>query len=148
MSRLMTKPTKWHVCPAKIQISLGIRPVWSESLLSAWRKLGSLATHCVPNEGSDQTGWMPRLIWVFAGRTYHFVGFVMWRLKWTRIEESTRHKRVKYNVTGWSMVSDASGLILESGSCHSQTLSWQNQQNHLCGQRRLRSAWGSAVAQW
>ena len=25
----MTKPTKWQVCPAKIQISLGIRPVWS-----------------------------------------------------------------------------------------------------------------------
>ena len=31
------------VRPAKTQISLGIRPVWSESSLSAWRKLGSLA---------------------------------------------------------------------------------------------------------
>ena len=30
LSRLMTKPTKWHVRPAKTQISLGIRPVWSE----------------------------------------------------------------------------------------------------------------------
>ena len=29
MSHLMTKPKKWHVCPAKTQISLGIRPVWS-----------------------------------------------------------------------------------------------------------------------
>ena len=57
------------VCPAKTQISLGIRPVWSESLLSAWRKLGSLATQWVHCEDSDQTGWMPRLIWVFAGRT-------------------------------------------------------------------------------
>ena len=28
-SRLMTKPTKWHVRPVKTQISLGIRPVWS-----------------------------------------------------------------------------------------------------------------------
>ena len=27
MSRLMTKSTKWHVRPAKPQISLGIRPV-------------------------------------------------------------------------------------------------------------------------
>ena len=27
MSRLMTKPTKWHVHPAKTQIGLGIRPV-------------------------------------------------------------------------------------------------------------------------
>ena len=38
-------PTKWHVRPLKTQISLGIRPVWAESSLSAWRKLGSLATH-------------------------------------------------------------------------------------------------------
>ena len=45
MSRDMTKPRKWLVRPAEIQISLGIRPVWSESSLSAWRKLGSLATH-------------------------------------------------------------------------------------------------------
>ena len=35
MSRLVTKPTKWHVRPAKTQISLGIRPVRSESSLSA-----------------------------------------------------------------------------------------------------------------
>ena len=31
------------------------RPVWSESLLSAWRKLGSLATHWAHSEDSDQT---------------------------------------------------------------------------------------------
>ena len=76
----MTKLTKWHVRPAKTQISLGIRPVWSESSLSAWRKLGSLATHWAHSEDSDQTGRMPRLIWVFAGRTVNFVGFVMRRL--------------------------------------------------------------------
>ena len=64
-----TVPTKWFVHPAKTQISLGIGPVWSESSLSAWRKLGSLATHWVHNEDSDQTGRMPRLIRVFAGRT-------------------------------------------------------------------------------
>ena len=29
MSRRMTKPTKWHVCPARTRISLGIHPVWS-----------------------------------------------------------------------------------------------------------------------
>ena len=27
LSRIVTKPTKWHVRPAKTQISLGIRPV-------------------------------------------------------------------------------------------------------------------------
>ena len=57
------------VRPAKTQISLGIRPVWSEPTLSAWRTLGSLATHWAHSEDSDQTGRMPRLIWVFAGRT-------------------------------------------------------------------------------
>ena len=69
MSRLMTKPTKWHVRPAKTQIRLGINPVWSESSLSARRKLGSLATHWAHSKSSDQTGRMPRLIWVFAGLT-------------------------------------------------------------------------------
>ena len=57
------------VRPAKTQISLGIRPVWSESSLSAWRKLASLATHWAHSEDSDQTGRIPRLICVFAGRT-------------------------------------------------------------------------------
>ena len=75
----MTKPTKWHVHPAKTQISLGICPVWSESSLCARRKLGSLATHWAHSEDSDQTGRMPRLIWVFTGRKD--VGFVMRRLK-------------------------------------------------------------------
>ena len=63
------KTNKVSVHPAKTQISLGISPVWSESSLSAWRKLGLLATHWAHSEDSDQTGRMPRLIWVFAGRT-------------------------------------------------------------------------------
>ena len=73
----MTKPRKWPVCPAKTPITLGSCPVWSESLLLACRKLGSLATHWAYSEDSDQTGWMPRLIWVIAGHTGHFVGFIM-----------------------------------------------------------------------
>ena len=61
--------------PAKTQFSLGICPVWSESSLSAWRKLGSLATHWAHSEDSDQTGQMPRLIWVFAWRTITLLVF-------------------------------------------------------------------------
>ena len=69
------------VHPAMTQISLGICPVWSESSLSAWRKIGSSATHWAHCEDSDQTWQMPRLIWVFAGCTCNFVGFVMpWHL--------------------------------------------------------------------
>ena len=40
-----------------------------QSSLSAWWKPGPLATHWVHSEDSDQTGKMPRLTWVFAGRT-------------------------------------------------------------------------------
>ena len=68
MSRDMTKPTKW-LCAQRRQISLGVHPVWSESSLTTWWKLGPLATHWAHCEDSDQTGRMPRLIWVFAGRT-------------------------------------------------------------------------------
>ena len=60
------KTNKVSVRPAKTQISLGIRPDWSESSLSAWRKL---ATHWAHSEDSDQTGRVPRLIWVLAGHT-------------------------------------------------------------------------------
>ena len=38
-------------------------------MLSAWRKHGSLAIHWARSKDSAQTGRMPRLIWVFAGRT-------------------------------------------------------------------------------
>ena len=57
------------VRPAKTQISLGIRPVWSESSLCAqWVAKDPSFLHA-DSEDSDQTGRMPRLIWVFAGRT-------------------------------------------------------------------------------
>ena len=50
MSCLMTKPTKWHMCPANTQISLG-------------------------RKDSDRNGRMPRQIWVFtlAGRICHLL---------------------------------------------------------------------------
>ena len=61
LSRDMTKPTKWLCAQRKLR---------SESLLSAWRNLGSIATHWVHSEDSDLTGQMSRLIWVFAGPTH------------------------------------------------------------------------------
>ena len=60
------KTNKMTVRPTKTQISLGIRLVWSES---------SLCTQWVAKDPSflpmrtAKTGRMPRLIWVFAGRT-------------------------------------------------------------------------------
>ena len=69
------KTNKMSVRPAKTQISLGTRPVWSESSLSAqWVAKGPRFLH-VDREDSDQTGRMPRLIWVFAGRTLTLLVF-------------------------------------------------------------------------
>ena len=44
--------------------------------------LGCSATLWVHSKDSDQTGCMPKLIWVFAGPTCHFVGFIMRRLNY------------------------------------------------------------------
>ena len=78
----MTKPTKWHVRPAKTRISLDIRPVWSGSSLCAqWISQDPSFFHA-DSEDSDQTGRMPGLIWVFAGRACHSVGFAMRRLNY------------------------------------------------------------------
>ena len=57
LSRDMTKPTKW-VCAQQRLRSAWASAQSDQSSLSAWRKLGSLATH-----------WEHRLLWVFAGRT-------------------------------------------------------------------------------
>ena len=72
---------KVSVCPAKTQISLCMRPVWSESSLSTWRNIGSLATHWMHCE--DWSDWADAqadlsLRWAHS----HFVGFVMRRFSW------------------------------------------------------------------
>ena len=54
--------------------------VWSVSWLCAqWIAKDPSFLH-TDSENSDQTGWMPRLIRVFARHTRHFVGFVMLQL--------------------------------------------------------------------
>ena len=59
-----------------------IHPVWSEpSLCAHWVAKDPSFLHA-DSKDSDQTGRMPRLIWVFAGRTCHFLCFVMRRLNY------------------------------------------------------------------
>ena len=67
---------KMDVRPAKTQISQGIHPVWSESFMSAWRKLGSLATHWAHSEHwSDWADAHADLS--LRSAHIHFVGFVI-----------------------------------------------------------------------
>ena len=87
MSRLMTKPTKW-LC-----VQQRLRSAWAstqsdQSSLCAQLVAKDPSILHADSKDSDQTGRMPRLSWVFAGRTFHFVGFVMrWLingdLQWT-----------------------------------------------------------------
>ena len=80
-------------------------------------------------EGSDQTGQMPRLIWVFAGRTGHVIDFAMLRLislcmgihpEWGGDREKGRHSDIN-----WAASSDFGTY-------------------RLCEQRRFRRACASA----
>ena len=89
------KKKKWSLRPAKTQISLDIRPVWSESLQCAHWVAEDLRFLHADSKVSDQTGHHPpSLIWVFAGRTVHFVGFVMRRLIWSFCcKPTTRYAR-------------------------------------------------------
>ena len=59
------KPTKWHLRPAKTQISLGIRPLWSESLLCAQWVAKDSCFRYADSEDSDLTWRIPMLIRVF-----------------------------------------------------------------------------------
>ena len=64
-----------HVHPAKIQISLRIRAVWSESSLGTfWIAKVAKFLHA-DNEDADQTVRMCRLIWVVVEQTYQKVPF-------------------------------------------------------------------------
>ena len=70
-----------HARRVKIQISLCIRTVWSESSLGVfWIVNDSKFLHA-DNEDSDQTARMRRLIWVFVGCTCQKVGFRTLRLE-------------------------------------------------------------------
>ena len=52
------KPTKWALCPVKIQISLGIRPVWSESsLCPQWVAKNPLASFLHADSEDADRDW-------------------------------------------------------------------------------------------
>ena len=85
---------------AKTQISLGIRPVWSESLQCAqWVAEDQMFLH-VDSDGSDQTGRMPRLIWVFAVRKGNVIGFDMRRLKFQHTSDKKYHSHNQDHTNG------------------------------------------------
>ena len=136
LSRLMTKPTKWHVCQATTQISLGISPVWSESSLSAQWVAKDPSFLRVDRDDSDQTVQNPRLIWVFAGHTGHLVVFFMLRhiCRYTYVKLISTYTAM-YSFL-WSLAYKACGrkaITIRTGSSEFGTY-------RLCKQRRFRRA--------
>ena len=73
--RLSTNPTIRLVWPVKTQISLLICTVWSESLLIVCAFYSLQAIQRGLNENPWHTGWICRLISVFAGYTDLIAGF-------------------------------------------------------------------------
>ena len=66
MSQCLRFPTMWYVRPAKPQISLRIRAVWSEPLLVAWVFYDCLATDWTPFGVHKLLRRLHRLIWVYT----------------------------------------------------------------------------------
>ena len=81
MSRNDRKRTSAHERQVKIQISLRIRAVWSESSPGAFRIVKSAKFLHADNEDSDRSARMGRLIWVFIGRICPQVRFLALRFR-------------------------------------------------------------------
>ena len=130
LSRDMTKPvwSESSLCvqwvakdPRFLQAdSLGIRPVWSESSLCAQWVAKDPRFLQADSEDSDQTGRMPRLIWIFAARTAILLVL------------SCRGSLVTNAAVKYQLVQNRCKMIWASP--------WDYGTYHICDQRRLRRA--------
>ena len=140
----MTKPTKWHVHPVTTQISLGICPVWSESSLCVhWVAKDPMFLHA-NSEDFDQTGRIPRLIWVFAGRTDHFVGFIMLPLIWWQLwtgNWTTLVRLRNQTCTFTSTYSSIFAIFISSKIAANEKESYQNFRISIMLQRQNNPKW-------
>ena len=95
MSRLLTKPTQWLCAQRRLRSESSLCDQWvakDQRFLQA------------DSEDSDQTGRMPRLIWVLAGHTCHFVGFLMRRLKYCIVMECNLETAKQIQTTFFGVV--------------------------------------------
>ena len=96
MSYLMTKPTEWLCAQWRL------RSAWAstqsdQSLLSAWRKLGSFTTYWAHSK--DWSDWVDAqaeqsLRWAHS----HFAGFVTWRLILIVFKHQWTEKNLKRSI--------------------------------------------------
>ena len=82
LSRITTKPTKWLYAQRRLR-SASASAQSDQSSLCAQRVAKDPSFLPADSEDSDQTGQMPKLIWVFAGRTVNLLvlswgGSIVW----------------------------------------------------------------------
>ena len=101
MSRNMTKPTKWHVRPAKTQISMVIRPVWS--VFAVCMEKAWVLSYPPSTQRRLWSDWADAkadlsLGWVHS----HLVGLVMLRLL-SKMSQSNNNQLTNTNIfeTAW-----------------------------------------------
>ena len=159
LSCSMATPTKWPMHPGKTQISLGICPVWSQSSLSAWRKLGSLATHRAYNKDSDQTKqtlsalpfcWFCHAVAHFSSTCCRIYMLPITNiLSLCEIQQFFRHscyllysrsQVTRFKIKGRTFFTD---LLLYTNESEHDTIN-----NDLCVQQRLKSARASICPVW
>ena len=117
MSSDMTKPTKW-LLQANTQIRLG--RCWAESSLCAqWVAKDPSFLHA-DSEDFDQTGRMPRLIWVFAGRT---LILLVLSCHGSHVKTKGFYENVCWfdTYTIWSIIKKMESLKTSNGPRHSKT---------------------------
>ena len=149
MSCLMAKPTKWSVHPAKTQISLGIRPVWPESSLSAWRKLPIEHTAKTLIRLGRCSGWSESSLG--AQVILLVLSWGDWNRGWRKLDFIYSRSRVKYwtpylRFSFW--VYESYRYFIERGKlslveANIWATSWENMFYAICEQQRRRSACAS-----
>ena len=101
LSRNVRKRTFRHVRPTKIQISLHIRAVWSDSSLDAILIAMDAKFLNEDNEDSDQTAWIHRLI--LSLRYAHVTRYVFWRFVSFNLSKE---------MTNWNQFNDTIILVV------------------------------------
>ena len=167
MSCSMTEPTKWHMQPAKTQISLGICPVWSESSLTA--QLVAKNPKVLDADSEDSSDWVdahadPSLCW-FCHASAHIID--MRRVMRKAVYAICKHSRSlistfvvrcwdstipilatsKISRLGLASVAEQAGLslggrlpktgFLVSWLIYIWTMTWENLSSEICDQVKI-----------
>ena len=107
MSRLMTKPRKWHVCPAKTQISLGIHPLIVQQTLI---RLSGCPGWSDPSLGTQSVYWFcHEVAQIFLGP-----------YKQSAAEEN----HYEQNAETWKTIGQKMGSALEFHQIKDQLIVW------------------------